>query len=155
MKIVLAIVVLAAAGGGYFGWQQHEEILRTKADLASAQASLDKASAEARSAKAEAEAARKEVEEQKAALQQARSDLETAGKFLEMEKNHSTRLQQELTLAQEQMAFLRARASGAGRYPPTVVPMVRPPAIEAIRIMPGGSGRSVGAASPAKPPAQQ
>jgi multidrug efflux pump subunit AcrA (membrane-fusion protein) len=153
MKIVLAIVILAAAGGGYFGWQQHQDLQRTKADLATTKASLDQATAEARNAKADAAAARKEVADQKAALQQARSDVESAKSFLEMEKIHSARLQQELTLTREQIAYLRTRSSGPGRYPEGMLPMPVRPRIEAIRIAPNSAQqRSFGAASPAKPP---
>ena len=158
MKIVLAIVVLAAAGGGYFGWRQHQDLMQTKSDLAATKTALAKASADANAAKADAAAARKEVEDQKAALQQARIDAEVAGKFLEMEKVHSARLQQELTLAREQMAYMRARGAAAGgRIPPEMVPMIVQPRIEAIRIAPSAvqQQRAIGAASPAKPPASQ
>ncbi len=152
MKVVLAIVVLAAAVGGYFGWQQHQELLRTKGELASTQATLEKASAEANAARTEAAAARKAVEDQKAELQQAKSDAEAAGKFLEMEKVHSARLQQELTLAREQIAYMSARSSGSPRYPAGMVPMPVQPRIEAIRIAPSSiQGRAVGAPAPARP----
>ena len=155
MKVVLGIVVLAAAVGGYFGWQQHQELMRTKVDLAGAKAALEKASADANAAKTEAAAARKAVEDQKAEVQQAKNDAEAAGKFLEMEKAHSARLQQELTLAREQIAYISARSSGSPRLPAGMVPMPVQPRIEAIRIAPGSlqQQRSFGAASPAKPPA--
>lgn len=154
MKIALIIVVLAAAVGGYFGWQQHQELRRTKADLASTQAALEKASADANAARTDAAAARKAVEDQKAELQQAKNDVEAAGKFLEMEKVHSARLQQELTLARDQIAYMSARSSGSPRFPAGMVPMPVQPRIEAIRIAPGSlQQRSFGAASPARPAA--
>src|SRR5260221_13779505 len=136
MKIALLIVGLAAAGGGFFGWQQHQELRRIKADLATTQASLDLASAEARKATTEASAAKKELEDQKAALQQARIDADAAKGFLEMEKSHSARLQQELALTREQIAYMRTRSSGPGRYPERMVPTPGQPKIKAILIAP-------------------
>src|SRR4051812_16338076 len=105
--IALVVALLAAAGSGAFAWQQRQDLLLTKADLTSTKAALDQATTEARAAKAEAVAAKKELDDQKAALQQARIDADAAKGFLEMEKAHSARLQQELVLAQEQMAYLR------------------------------------------------
>ena len=152
MKIVLAVLVLAMAGGGYLGWQEHQVLQSTRADLASTRASLDKAVVEARNAKTEADAARKAVEDQKAALEQAKSDADAAQKFLEMEKSHAARLQQELTLAREQIAYMNARSGGAARVPAGMTPMLAPSRIEAIRVAPAGGPRSYGAASPARPP---
>lgn len=152
MKIALIIVVLATAGGGYFGWQQQQELTRVKGDLSATKASLDQATAEARTAKADAAAAKKEVEDQKAALQQSQTDAEAAKNFLEMEKAHSARLQQELALAREQMAYLRGRNAPA-RVPEGMIPMPVQPRIEAIRIAPNfQQGRAIGAGTPAKPP---
>jgi hypothetical protein len=125
------LVLLAAAGGGYFGWQQHQELGRTRTDLASTKGALDKASADARAAKADAAAARKELEEQKAALQQARSDADNAKIFLESEKAHSARLQADLKLAREQMAYLQARSNATRFDSPTVVAPPRPMVIRA------------------------
>jgi uncharacterized protein (DUF3084 family) len=156
MKIALVILLLAAAGGGYFGWQQHQDLMRIKGELATAKTALDKANAEANAAKTEAAAARKAVEDQKAELTQARMDIEAAGKFLEVEKMHSARLQQELTLAREQMAYIRGRNTSA-RFPEGMVPMPVQPQIREIRIAPSSiQGRAVGrgvAAQPAQPSA--
>src|SRR5258708_21540421 len=123
MKIALLIVVLAAAGGGFFGWQQHQELARVKSDLSATKASLDQATGEARNAKADAMSAKKELEDQKAALQQARVDVDAAKGFLEMEKSHSARLQQELVLAREQIAYMRTRSFVPGCYHEGMVPM--------------------------------
>lgn len=125
--VALVLVVIGAAAGGYFGWQQHQELGRTRADLATTKAGLDKASADARAAKADAMAARKELDDQKAALQQARSEAETAKTFLEGEKAHSARLQADLKLAREQMAYLRSRGFGG----PVPVEAQRPMVIRA------------------------
>lgn len=147
--VALVLVVTGAAAGGYFGWQQHQELGRTRVDLASTKSALDKASADARAAKADAAAARKELDEQKLALQQARSEAETAKTFLESEKAHAARLQEDLKLAREQVAFLRARPGPAQFAPPTLAPQPRPMVIRAAP-----AGRAVGAPSPAMP-AQQ
>ena len=56
--VALVLVVIGSAAGGYFGWQQHQELGRTRIDLASTKSALDKASADARAAKADAAAAR-------------------------------------------------------------------------------------------------
>jgi hypothetical protein len=134
----LILVLLGIAAGGFLGWQQHQELRRTQLDLASARAAADKAGADARVAKADAAAARKELEEQKAALQQARSEADTTKVFLESEKAHSVRLQADLKLAREQIAYLRTR--GGGPAPAATVPLqpmvVRPvpSRIEAIQV---------------------
>lgn len=155
--VALVLVVIGAAAGGYFGWQQHQELGRTRADLASTKGALDKASADARAAKADAATARKELDDQKAALQLARSEADSAKAFLETEKAHSMRLQADLMLAREQIAFLRTR--GAAVLVPQQQPMVVRPVpsrIEAIQVQraPAAAGRAVGAPSPAMP-AQQ
>lgn len=153
--VALVLVVLGAAAGGYFGWQQRQELDRTRSDLASTKSALDKASADARAAKADAAAARKEVEDQKAALQQARSEADSAKSFLETEKAHSTRLQTDLALAREQIAYLRTRGGGAPALMAPQQPMIVRPVpsrIEAIRAAP--AGRAVGAPSPAMAPQQ-
>ena len=134
--IALILVLLGAAAGAFFGWQQHQELRRTQFDLASARAAADKASADARAAKADAATARKELEEQKAALQQARSELDTAKVFLESEKAHSVRLQADLKLAREQIAYMRTRGGPAPAAVPLQPMVVRPvpSRIEAIQV---------------------
>ena len=132
--IALILVLLGIAGGGFLGWQQHQELRRTQLDLASARAAADKASADARAAKADAATVRKELEEQKAALQQARSEAETAKTFLEGEKAHSMRLQADLKLAREQMAYLRSR--GAANFGAPVLVAPQQPMV--IRAAPAG-----------------
>jgi multidrug efflux pump subunit AcrA (membrane-fusion protein) len=152
MKIVLIIVLLAAAGGGYFGWQQHQDLARLKGEFATTKTALDKANADANAAKTEAAAAMKAVEDQKAELQQAKLDVEAAAKFLEMEKAHSARLQQELTLAREQIAYISARSSGSSRLPAGMIPMPVQPQIREIRIAPSSiQGRAVSRGMPAQP----
>ncbi len=146
--IALVVVALGAAGGGAFAWQQHQELARARIELASTKSALDQASADARTAKADAATARKEVEDQKAALQQARSDAESAKTFMESEKAHAARLQAELTLAREQIAFMRARAQPAQYSQPSIV-QPRPIAVERSAIQ----GMQVQRAAPAAAPA--
>lgn len=155
--IALVVVVLAAGGGGFFGWQQHQELARTSIDLASTKSALDKASADARAAKADAAAARKELDEQKATFEQVRVERDAAKAFLESEKTHAARLQEDLALAREQIAYLRTRSPGSGRYSdPGVIPravVVQPSRIEAIQVhRPQAVGVSPqqGAAQPAQ-----
>jgi uncharacterized protein HemX len=149
--LALVLVVIAAGAGGFFGWQQHQELGRTRSELALTKSSLDKASAEARAAKTDAAAARKELEEQKAALQQARSEAENLKAFLDTEKAHSVRLQADLALAREQIAYLRTR--GAAAYVPSQqMPMTVRPApsrIEAIQVQ-RSAPQAVGAGAPAQ-----
>jgi uncharacterized protein HemX len=130
--IALVVVVLAAGGGGFLGWQQHQELARTKTDLASTKSALDKASADAATAKADAGAARKELEEQKAAFEQMRADRDAAKAFLETERAHAARLQGELSLAREQIAHMRTRPSSPAQYAPPSVVQPRPLTIQAI-----------------------
>jgi uncharacterized protein HemX len=136
--IALVVVVLAAGGGGFFGWQQHQELARTKTDLAGTKSALDQASADARTAKAEAAAARKELDDQKSAFEQAKSERDSAVAFLESEKAHAARLQGELTLAREQIVHMRTRSASPAYAPqqPTTVRVI-PSRIEAIQVQRG------------------
>jgi uncharacterized protein HemX len=151
--LALVLVALAAGAGGFVGWQQHQELGRTKSELALTRTSLDKASADARAAKSDAATARKELEDQKAALQQARSEADTMKTFLESEKAYSVRLQADLALAREQIVFLRTRGSPAFA-PSQQVPMIVRPApsrIEAIQVQ-RSAPQAVGAGVPARAP---
>jgi chromosome segregation ATPase len=142
--------VLAAAGGGFFGWQQHQELGRTKSELTNTRGALDKAAAEARTAKADAASARKELDDQKASFEQMRVERDAAKAFLDTERAHSARLQQDLTLAREQMAYMRSRSSSPARVAEPMLVQPRPARIEAIRTAP----RAVAAPAPATPAAR-
>jgi uncharacterized protein (DUF3084 family) len=139
--IALVIVMLGAAGGGFFTWQQFGRI---KAELAYTKSELDKAVAEARTAKTDAATARKELAEQKANFEQMRVERDAAKAFLDTEREHAARLQGELTLAREQITQLRVRNAPP---PQQAQPMVIQPRITGIRAAP--AGRAVGAGSPA------
>ena len=152
-SVALILVLLCAAAGGYFGWQQHRELLDTRADLGLAKLALDKASADARTARADATAARQELESQKATLQQALAEAELAKASRDMEKGRSERLQADLNLAREQIAFMRTRG-GAMAIPQQQPPMIVRPApsrIEAIQVQ-RSAPQSVGAGAPARAP---
>jgi hypothetical protein len=110
LRMVLAMVVVAAAGGGFYVWHEHQQLVQAQRELAETKSALDKATAQAGAAKEEAAAARKELEEQKATLAQLKVDRDTAVAFLESEKAHSARLQAELTTAREQLAVLRSHS---------------------------------------------
>ena len=151
--VALVLVLLGAAAGGYVGWRQHRELVDTKADLGLAKLALDKAAGEARAAKADATAARQELENQKAALQQALAEAELAKASRDMEKGRAERLQADLSLAREQLAYLRTRNS------PSFAPQVQPPMvvrpapsrIEAIQVQ-RSAPQAVGAGAPARAP---
>ena len=133
--IALVIVVLGAAGGGFFGWQQHRELGRLRVELVNAKGALNQAAS-----------ARKELDEQKASFEQMRVERDAAKAFLDTERTHAARLQGELSLAREQIAQLRVRATPPPQYaqPTTVQPTN-------IRVAPGQRGRAVGAGAPAVP----
>ena len=144
--VALVIVLLGAAGGGFFAWQEHEALARAKTDLASARSALDKASAEMRAAQAEAAGARKALDEQKAALEQAVSERDSAKAFLESEKAHAARLQADIGLVREQLAYMRARATVPAQFSqPTLAPQPRPMVIQAL---PGARARGAAVAAP-------
>jgi hypothetical protein len=148
VPIVLAVaIVAAAAGGGFYAWQQHQQLAQARRDLSETKSALDKAMAESQAAKAEAAAARKELDEQKAALAQLKSERDSAVVLLEAEKAHSTRLQSDLTLAREQIAFVRSRSSAVVQ--PTLAP--RPAPVPMLH----GRGSAVSAARPAAPPSME
>ena len=150
--VALVLVLVGAGAGGYFGWQQHRELVDTKADLGLTKLALNKASADARTAKADAAAARQELESQKAALQQALSEAELAKAGRDMEKARSERLQADLTLAREQIAFMRTRGGAMvlPQQPPMIVRPV-PSRIEAIQVQ-RSTPQAVGAGAPARAP---
>jgi septal ring factor EnvC (AmiA/AmiB activator) len=142
LRIVLAVVVAAAAGSGFYVWHEHQQLMQAQRELADTKSALDKATAQARAAKDEAAAARKELEEQKATLAQLKTDRDTAVAFLESEKAHSARLQAELTTTREQLAVLRSRSVPYAQ--PTLAPQPR-----AVPVL-GGRGAAVSAARPAR-----
>ncbi len=135
MIIAIAVVALAAAGGsGYYAWQQHAELQRANAELATTRASLARSSADLRAAREQVTAMQKDLDEQKGIAEMARADRDSARNLLAAEVTQGERVRAELQLMREQLAFVRGRQSPAQYAPPSVVqprPMV-------IRAAPAG-----------------
>jgi uncharacterized protein HemX len=143
--MIVALIALAAAGaGGLYGWQQKRELDRNASEFAATRAALAKATAELRSARELLAKATSELQEQQASAEKMRSERDEAVGFLQQEKAHGERLRAELTLAQQQLAFVRTRQSQFA--PPSVVQPQQPMIIRAIP-----APRPQSAASPASP----
>jgi hypothetical protein len=100
---------------------------------------------EARVAKERAAELAKELDEQKLMLVGLRSERDSAKLLLAAEKTHGERVRAELALAQQQIAYLRARAGVPAQFaPPTLAPQ-RPMVIQAVP-----APRPQGAAAPAQ-----
>ncbi len=125
----IALLAVAAAGAGFFGWQQRGERLVAQSDLADTRSQLTKAMDGVRDAKEQAAALRKELDEQKAQAEQWRAERDSAKSLVEAEKARGERLQAELMLAREQLAF-KARQPAA-QYPVPVMVQSRPMVIRA------------------------
>jgi hypothetical protein len=147
--IVALVGVAAAAGTGYYGWQQKQALDRTSAELMTTRAALSKATGELRKARETLAEVVKELEQQQAVNDKLKSERDAAVAFLMQEKAYGERLRAELTLAQQQIAFMRTRGAppAAGRYEPTLAP-IRPMVIQALP-----APRPQSAAQPAAAPA--
>lgn len=131
--IVALVGIAAAASAGYYGWQQKKELERTTAELTSTRAALSKATGELTKAKETLVEVVKELQQQQAANEKLKSDRDAALAFLMQEKAYGERLRAELTLAQQQIAFMRTRgAPPPGRYEPAMAVPVRPMVIQAL-----------------------
>jgi hypothetical protein len=137
------ITALCVGGGaGAFLWQQHQNLQRARGELAESQAALQTATASANAARTQLNAIRKELDEQTMAFDQARAERDSAKVLLEAEKQHGERVRAELTLALEQLAFMRTR------QPSYATPQVVQPRI--LRVAPASSRpQAIGAAVPA------
>jgi hypothetical protein len=136
---VIAAVV-AGGGAGAVAWQQHQQLTRVRGELAESQVAVQTANASANAARTQLAAVRKELDEQKMAFEQVRAELNSARVLFEAEKQHGERLRAELTLAKEQLAFMRTRQMPA--YPSAAEPRV-------IRVAPAYSRpQAVGVGSP-------
>lgn len=130
--IVALVAIAAAAGAGYYGWQQKQELERTAAELASTRAALSRATGELGKARQTLAEVVKELEQQQAANEKLKSDRDTAVAFLMQEKAYGERVRAELALAQQQIAFLRTRGNPIpSRLEPTLAP-ARPMVIRAL-----------------------
>ena len=132
--------VVAGGGAGAVAWQQHQQLAHVRGELAESQVALQTANASANAARTQLAAVRKELDEQKMAFEQVRADRDSARVLLEAEKQHGERLRGELTLAKDQLAFMRTRQMPA--YPTTVQPQI-------LRVAPATSRpQAVGVGSP-------
>jgi hypothetical protein len=151
--IFVALAALGAAGAaGFYAWEEKQAGERAAAELAQARSQLSAAAGEARAAREQADAARKEFDVQKLQLDQLAAERDSTRAFLEAEKAHTERLRGELKLAQDQLAFLRARGSALAS--PGVRPTVVQPHPLEIRAAPSSGSRQAVHASPAPAPSQ-
>ena len=143
--MIVALIAFAAAGaGGLYGWQQKSELDRTASALAAARDELARTTGELRSARELLAKANSELREQQAAAEKMRSERDVAVGILQQEKAYGERLRAELTLAQQQLAFVRTRQSQFA--PPSILQPQQPMIIRAIP-----APRPQSAASPASP----
>ena len=147
--IVALVGIAAAASAGYYGWKQKNELDRTTAELTTTRAALSRATGELTKARQTLVEVAKELEQQQATNEKLRSDRDAAVAFLMQEKAYGERLRAELTLAQQQIAFMRTRGGGGApvRYEPS---LAVPPQPMVIRALP--APRPQGAAAPAAAP---
>ncbi|HUQ73945.1 MAG TPA: hypothetical protein VM183_04400 [Burkholderiales bacterium] len=138
--------VVAGGGAGAVAWQQHQQLVQVRGELAESQAALQTAVASANAARNQLIVVRKELDEQKMAAEQLRAELNSARVLFEAEKQHGERLRAELTLAKEQLAFMRTR-----QLAPVAAPtLVRPQILRVERA--GSGGQAYGAPIQAQPP---
>jgi len=147
MAAVVLTAVVAGGAAGALAWRQHQQLVQARGQLAETQAQLQTATASLNAARTQLAALRTELDEQKMALDQTRAERDSAKVLLEAEKQYGERIRAELTLAREQLAFVRARQAPAYAAPRALEPQI-------IRVVPAQGGRAVGAARMAPAPAQ-
>lgn len=114
-------------------------------ELADTTARLQKAEAKLPALQAAVDTLRKETEAQKIAVDQLRSEVASAKAFFEAEKESGVRLRDELARTKELlMATIKSRMPTQAVAPPM---LVRP---APMRVLPAGSGVSIGAGIPAR-----
>ena len=143
----LLAAVVAGGGAGAYAWHQHQGLVQARGELTRARADLQTATASLGAARTQLETVRKELDDQKSALDQARAERDSAKVLFEAEKQRGERLQADLTLAREQLAYMRTRQAPAFAAPQLVQPQI-------LRVMPAQGGRAIGRASPAPAPLQ-
>ena len=147
MAAVLLGAVVAGGGAGAVAFHQHRQLVQARSQLAQTQAQLQTTTASLDAARTQLTAVRKELDDQKLALDQARAERDSAKVLLEAEKQYGERIRAELTLAREQLAYVRARQTPAYAAPRPIQPQI-------IRVMPVQGGAAIGAARMAPAPAQ-
>lgn len=152
MKILVALIALAAAGAaGVYGWNQKQAHERTAAELSETRADLARASGELGKAREMLKQVAAELQQSQAAAEKLRGERDAAASFLQQEKAYGERLRAELTLAQQQLAFVRGRQSPASA-PPTAI--MRPQQPMVIRAVPAPRPQGATSAVQAQPPRQ-
>ena len=143
--IVALIGIAAAAGAGFYGWQQKQELERTTAELAATRAALSRATGELKKARETLMEVAKELEQQQSANEKLKSERDAAVAFLVQEKAYGERVRAELTLAQQQIAFMRSRGTAPAQFPAARAIEAQPMVIRALP-----APRPQGAARPAQ-----
>ena len=134
MKIIAAILALAAVAAAALAWHEHQELATTRAELSAASGQLQRGRAELQAVQNELVGLRKEALAAKLAMDQMQADLTTARSFLDAEKAMGARLRDDLAKAKAQPRFVA----------PTAVTS-RPTTVRA-----GPAGSAVGAGAPAR-----
>lgn len=134
MKIIAAILALAAVAAAALAWHEHQELATTRAELSAASGQLQRGRAELQAVQNELVGLRKEALAAKLAMEQMQADLTTARSFLDAEKAMGARLRDDLAKAKAQPRFVA----------PTAVSS-RPTTVRA-----GPAGSAVGAGAPAR-----
>lgn len=140
----LVAAVVAGGGGAAAAWLQHQSLVQARSELVAARTQMQTAQASANAARTQLDTVRKELDQQKAAFDQARAERDSAKALLEAEKQHGERIRAELTLAREQLAYVRNRQMPAYAAPRTVEPQILRVAPASTR--PQAIGRGVPAA---------
>jgi len=107
---IIAVLLLAAAGGWFLTWQKMGELDRAQTELASAKLGLDKARADLRKLQQESAALTKEAAELKISTDQMRADRDAVRTAMENEQAAGVRLRADLALAKEQVSYLSSRS---------------------------------------------
>jgi hypothetical protein len=134
-RIAAVVLAVAVAGGGYAGWRLYGELGKLRVELAATKSELEKSRTEARVAKERTAEVTKELDEQKIFTTALRAERDSARLLMEATQRHNERMQQELQLAMQQVAYLRARAGGGGmpaQMTPQLAPQRAPMIIQAI-----------------------
>ena len=111
INVVVGIAVLAALGGGFFGWQKMDEAGRLRNQLTNTRNDLDKARADLKKAAQDVALAAKEAKELKVATERLTSERDTVRTSMETEQANGVRLREELAIAKDQVSYLSARTS--------------------------------------------
>lgn len=147
MAAVVIAALVAGGGVGAVAWQQHQQLVQTRTQLAETQAQLQTATSSLNAARTQLATMKKELDEQKLALDQVRAERDSAKVLLDAEKQYGERIRAELTLAREQLAFMRSRQTPTYARPQAIQPQI-------IRVVPAPGGSAIGAARIAPAPAQ-